>query len=182
MEEEYPSATSSATLSLVAAPRLSRNAATKSARSSGGKASASWITCSRGVIAKAPLISSSAFIFPRLALRVESIPAISGSRCCWARLCESVGNHVHQRPCCGILSIMANVQLDDAVAAAISAQAAALGLTVQAYLQTFLMSPRARPAPRLTVDELDRLLDEEALIGPSPSGSFSRAELYCDHD
>ena len=77
---------------------------------------------------------------------------------------------------------MVNVQLDDTVAAALSAQAAAQGLTVQAYLQTFLLSPAARPAPRLTVEELDRLLDEEALIGPSPSGSFSRAEIYCDHD
>ena len=77
---------------------------------------------------------------------------------------------------------MINVQLDDATAAALSAKAAAQGITVQAYLENLLHSGSPRQAPRLSLEELDRLLDEEANIGPSPFGSFSRAELYSDHD
>ena len=77
---------------------------------------------------------------------------------------------------------MVNVPLNDATAAALSAKAAAQGMTVEAYLENFVLSAATRPAPRLSVEELDRLLDEEASIGPSPSGSFSRAELYSDHD
>jgi hypothetical protein len=77
---------------------------------------------------------------------------------------------------------MANVQLNDATAAALSAKAAALGMTVEAYLENLLLSGAPRPAPRLSLEELDRLLDEEATTGLTPSGSFSRAELYGDHD
>ncbi|HEV3418620.1 MAG TPA: hypothetical protein VG056_17490 [Pirellulales bacterium] len=77
---------------------------------------------------------------------------------------------------------MVTVQLDDSVAAALSAKAAAEGLTVQAYLQTLLLTAKRPPVPRLSLEELERLLDEEATVGPSPSGSFSRADLYTDHD
>jgi hypothetical protein len=77
---------------------------------------------------------------------------------------------------------MISVQLNDTVAAALSAQAAALGLSVEAYLEIVVLSAVARPAPRLSIDELDRLLDDEATNGPSPGGTFSRTELYSDHD
>ena len=77
---------------------------------------------------------------------------------------------------------MVNVQLNDATAAALSAKAAAQGMTVQAYLESLVIPGSPRHAPRLSLKELDRLLDEEANIGPSPSGSFSRTELYSDHD
>jgi hypothetical protein len=77
--------------------------------------------------------------------------------------------------------IMFTVQLDDAVAAALSAQASAQGLTLEAYLQAVVLSISPQSA-RPSWDEIERLLDEEATVGPSPSGSFSRAELYGDHD
>jgi hypothetical protein len=77
---------------------------------------------------------------------------------------------------------MVNVQLNDATAAALNAKAAAQGMTVQAYLENLVVAGSPRQAPRLSLEELDRLLDEEATTGPSPSGSFSRAELYSDHD
>jgi hypothetical protein len=48
-------------------------------------------------------------------------------------------------------------------------------------LSSYERSPRQQ-AQRLSLDELDRLLDAEATHGPSPSGSFSRAEIYSDHD
>lgn len=77
---------------------------------------------------------------------------------------------------------MKSIQLNESVAAALSAQATALGLTVEAYLENVVLSVAPQPGPRLSLDELDRLLDEEASNGPSPVGSFSRAELYSDHD
>jgi hypothetical protein len=77
---------------------------------------------------------------------------------------------------------MVNIQLNDAAAAALSAKAAAQGMAVEAYLENLLLSRSPRQAPRLSLEELDRLLDEEATTGPSPSGPFSRAELYIDHD
>ena len=77
---------------------------------------------------------------------------------------------------------MTNLQLSDSVAAALAAQAAAHGLTVEAYLEKTLLQRPAQSAPRISVEELERLLDEEASRGPSPTGTFSRAELYRDHD
>lgn len=77
---------------------------------------------------------------------------------------------------------MINLQLSETVAAALNAQAAAQGLTLEAYLESIVLSGRSQLAPRLSLDELDRLLDDEASTGPSPSGTFSRAELYGDHD
>ena len=63
-----------------------------------------------------------------------------------------------------------------------SAQAAAQGLTVAAYLEGILLPAKPRQESRLLWDELDRLLDEEATSGPSPTGTFTRSELYDDHD
>ena len=77
---------------------------------------------------------------------------------------------------------MIRIEVSEITAAALSAQAAAQGLTVEAYLEHALLRPPASPTPRMSRDELDRLLDEEATSGPSPVGSFSRAELYSDHD
>lgn len=77
---------------------------------------------------------------------------------------------------------MVNVQLSETVAAALSAQAAAHGLTLEAYLESIARSSPSQRSERLSIEELDRLLDAEASTGPSPSGSFSRADLYSDHD
>jgi hypothetical protein len=72
--------------------------------------------------------------------------------------------------------------VDESVAAALSAKAAAQGLSIQAFLETILLSTPPVARPRLSLVEIERLLDEEATVGPSPSGTFSRAELYSDHD
>jgi hypothetical protein len=92
---------------------------------------------------------------------------------------------------------MTNVQLNETVAAALHAQASALGLSVDDYLTKVLLatpsvrltSPKSGIAARLTIEELDRLFDEESSGDPSPavrlsspkSGTFSRAEIYSDH-
>lgn len=80
------------------------------------------------------------------------------------------------------MTAMVNIQLNDTVAAALTAKATAQGLTVQAYLENLLVSKLPPSAARISADELDRLLDELAILGPSPKGTFSRAELYSDHD
>jgi hypothetical protein len=75
-----------------------------------------------------------------------------------------------------------NLPLDDRVVAALSAKAAARGLTIDAYLEAIALSGPTRSATHISPDDLDRLLDEEATVGPSPAGTFTRAELYRDHD
>jgi hypothetical protein len=77
---------------------------------------------------------------------------------------------------------MIRIEVSELTAAALSAQAAAKGLSIEAYLANAHLSPAAKAAPRLSRAELDCLLDEEATSGPSVNGSFSREELYSDHD
>ena len=77
---------------------------------------------------------------------------------------------------------MVNVSLDDSVARALSAKAAAEGLSMQAYLEAIATSDQALPASTMSPEDFDRFLDQEATHGPSPIGTFSRAELYSDHD
>ena len=77
---------------------------------------------------------------------------------------------------------MIRIEVSQTTANVLQAQAAAQGLTVEAYLERVLVSTPERPAPRLSREELDRLLDEEATSGHSPSGSLSRAEIHSDHD
>jgi hypothetical protein len=76
---------------------------------------------------------------------------------------------------------MTHLQLNDTVAAALRAQAEAQGLSIEAYLGTFVLSVRPQSSSRLSADEFERLLGEEATAGPSPAGTFSRSELYADH-
>lgn len=83
---------------------------------------------------------------------------------------------------CGKMKNMVNVQLNDAVAAALNARAAAQGLSLPAYLERLAQMKITRPAPPQSIEEFDRLLDEESTIGPSPPGTFSRSDIYSDHD
>lgn len=77
---------------------------------------------------------------------------------------------------------MVNVPLDDRIASALEARASAQGLSVQAYLETIALVETRPAGHAITPDELDRLLDQEASTRPSPRGTFSRSELYGDHD
>ena len=78
---------------------------------------------------------------------------------------------------------MIRIEVSETTANVLQAQAAAQGLTVEAYLERILVS-RAGPAGATVRARggSKRLLDEEATSGHSPSGSFSRAEIYSDHD
>lgn len=77
---------------------------------------------------------------------------------------------------------MVNISLDDRIASALEARASAQGLSVHAFLETIALTESRQAAHTITPDELDRLLDQEASTGPSPMGTFSRAELSGDHD
>lgn len=77
---------------------------------------------------------------------------------------------------------MEHLLVDDRVAAALKVKADLQGLTVSAYLEAVAFSRPPDPAQRMSLDEFDRFLDEEAIGGPSPIGTFSREELYDDHD
>lgn len=78
--------------------------------------------------------------------------------------------------------MMTSIQLNADLAAALYAKAAALGVTVDEYLSSMLLSSAGRRTPRMSVEEFDQLLDEEATSGPSPASTFSRSEFYSDHD
>lgn len=77
---------------------------------------------------------------------------------------------------------MVHIPLDDRVASALEARALAQGISLQAYLETIALAEARHASHPITPNELDRLLDQEASTGPSPTGTFSRAELYGDHD
>lgn len=77
---------------------------------------------------------------------------------------------------------MVNLSLDDNVAAALRARAAAEGLTVEAYLAAIALADVPQVAAEMSEEEFDRFLDDESTSGPSPAGTFSRSELYSDHD
>ena len=79
---------------------------------------------------------------------------------------------------------MASIELQDSVLSRLAAQARAEGLTLEAYLERLSKSPPAENGkrPRLTGDELDRLLDAEASEDSTYQGSYSRADIYLDHD
>lgn len=77
---------------------------------------------------------------------------------------------------------MVNVPLDDRIASALEAKALAQGLSVQAYLEMVALPETRQTVHTITPDELDRLIDQEASTGQSPTGTFSRSELYSDHD
>jgi hypothetical protein len=76
---------------------------------------------------------------------------------------------------------MTTIQLDDAVAAALAAKAAASGLSVEAFIRLSLL-PEPSQAPRMSGEELERMLTDLATAGASPKGTFPRSEIYSDHD
>jgi hypothetical protein len=77
---------------------------------------------------------------------------------------------------------MVTVQLNDHVAAALQAKAAAQGLTLQAYLEGIALAETSDSTPSLSFDEFERLLDAESGGGTSPTGTFPRSESHNDHD
>jgi hypothetical protein len=79
---------------------------------------------------------------------------------------------------------MATIELQESVVSRLSALASAEGLTLEAYLAKLSESAALGQGalPPLTVEELDRFLDEEANSNSTYQGTYSRADIYLDHD
>lgn len=78
---------------------------------------------------------------------------------------------------------MANLSIDDQTAESLAHRAQAMGMTLNELLNHFLEKPASQtPPPRLSSDELDALLDQEASEAPLLPPDFSRADIYAEHD
>jgi hypothetical protein len=79
---------------------------------------------------------------------------------------------------------MANIELPESTANLLAERAKAEGLSLNAFLEVLAAqrTPEDGTLPKLTADELDRLLDEEANTDSSYQGTYSRADIYLDHD
>jgi hypothetical protein len=76
---------------------------------------------------------------------------------------------------------MVSIQLHDSVAAALSVQAKLQGLSLQDYLSQLAERDAAARATELSVEEMDRQLDDLSLDVPPLPADFSRADIYLDH-
>lgn len=76
---------------------------------------------------------------------------------------------------------MVIIQLQDSVAAALSAQANQHGLSLEAYLAQ-IAGKKSEPQPLIQFDEWERELDELSFEAPPLPADFSRADIYLDHD
>ena len=72
---------------------------------------------------------------------------------------------------------MAIVSLDEHTVDELQAQAAASGMTVDAYVKILLRGAAAVSVPRLSWNEVEVLLDQQAIDGPTLPPDFSRRHL-----
>ncbi len=80
---------------------------------------------------------------------------------------------------------MASLNIDDETAESLTARAAAVGVSVDEFLRRLLSSPTVPTVatiPRVSLDELETLLDQEATYSPVLPVDFSRTDIYADHD
>ncbi len=79
---------------------------------------------------------------------------------------------------------MATIEVQESVLARLRAEAERQGVSLDAYLER-LASVRTwenGKLPRLTGEELERLLDAEASTDSTYQGTYPRADIYRDHD
>lgn len=79
---------------------------------------------------------------------------------------------------------MVSIELQESVVARLAELAKSEGLSLAAYLAKLaeMHSLDSGAMPRLTGEELDRLLDAEASSDSTYQGSYPRADIYLDHD
>ena len=78
---------------------------------------------------------------------------------------------------------MVQIQLEDTVAAALVVRARSRGLSLEEYLAELSTRDEATMAPRVSGEEAIRLIEAEAGPGnPSYQGTYSREDIYFDHD
>lgn len=79
---------------------------------------------------------------------------------------------------------MATIEVQDSVLAGLSAQAEGRGVSLDAYLEQLASLPAGvnGKLPRLSGEELERLLEAEASSDSTYTGTYPRADIYRDHD
>jgi hypothetical protein len=78
---------------------------------------------------------------------------------------------------------MASIEVQESVLARLIALADHQGITLDAYLGQLagLRPYDSGKLPRLTGEELERLLEAEASSDSTYEGTYPRADIYCDH-
>jgi hypothetical protein len=79
---------------------------------------------------------------------------------------------------------MATIELQDSIFAHLLAEAERRGVSLETYLGQLAglqASGKSNPS-RLSGAELERLLDAEASSDSAYQGTYSRADIYRDHD
>jgi hypothetical protein len=79
---------------------------------------------------------------------------------------------------------MATIEVQESILARLASQAERQGISLEAYLEQLagLQGLGNGKLPRLSGDELERLLDAEASSDSTYQGTYSRADIYRDHD
>jgi hypothetical protein len=78
---------------------------------------------------------------------------------------------------------MATIEVQATVLARLAAQAESQGISLDAYLEQLagLRTGGNGKLPRLSGEELERLLDAEAGSDSTYEGTYPRADIYRDH-
>lgn len=78
---------------------------------------------------------------------------------------------------------MVQIQLEDNVAAVLVGRARARGLSLEEYLAELATREAVSSSPHLSGDEAILLIEAEAGPGnPAYNGTYSREDIYLDHD
>jgi hypothetical protein len=79
---------------------------------------------------------------------------------------------------------MAMIEVQETVLARLLAEAERQGVSLDIYLERLagLRTAENCKSPRLSGEELERLLDAEASSGSTYERTYPRAEIYRDHD
>jgi hypothetical protein len=78
---------------------------------------------------------------------------------------------------------MTVIEIEDKTAKALLAQAQARDLTLDAFLALLAQNNApVTPVPALEMSEFEKVLDEIVADVPGLPQSFSRADIYADHD
>jgi hypothetical protein len=79
---------------------------------------------------------------------------------------------------------MSTVELNPSLVTRLETLARSEGVSLEVLIERLASQPAWKEGklPRLTGDELERLLDAEAASDSTYQGSYSRADIYRDHD
>ena len=78
---------------------------------------------------------------------------------------------------------MTSIQIDENVANALEAVARSNGMDLATYLASMVESRAAAPSPTLSADDIVAMIEAESSAdGSEYRGTYSREDIYLDHD